>query len=121
MTQRTAFPGENARGEDGAVRVLDARTGALVRTLKQDENALSVAFSPDGRTLVTGHAGCGVVLWDAETGAVRRTLKAARSARSTGTNIGIRSVAFSPDGTLLACGHDSGEVIVWRIGAGPKQ
>jgi WD40 repeat protein len=53
----------------------------------------SVAFSPDGKQVVSGSDDQTVRLWDAATGAALQTLKGHTSL--------VRSVAFSPDGKLL--------------------
>ncbi len=58
--------------------------------------SLSVAFSPDGRTLAVGGNGAAMRLVDAETGDEQEPIR-------TGAR-GVRSVAFSPDGTMLALG-----------------
>ena len=61
---------------------------------------LSLAFSPDGRTLASAGEGGGLKLWNVATGQVALTLKG-----HTGSVCGI---AFSRDGNLLAsCGGDA--------------
>ncbi|TVY78253.1 Vegetative incompatibility protein HET-E-1 [Lachnellula suecica] len=54
---------------------------------------LSVAFSPDGKQVVSGSGDSTVRLWDAATGKAQQTLE--------GHTSYVRSVAFSPDGKLL--------------------
>jgi WD40 repeat protein/serine/threonine protein kinase len=56
----------------------------------------SLAFSPDGRILVSGHLTPedGVRVWDPSTGSLLKTLRGHKDM--------VRSVAFSPDGRLLA-------------------
>ncbi len=57
---------------------------------------LSVAFSPDGRRIVSGNLGGIVEVWDAASGNNTLTLK--------GHN-GVSSVAFSPDGQRIVSGE----------------
>jgi len=83
--------------DDHTIRLWDAETGACLRTLEGHTDGVdAVAFSPDGRRLVSGGGDKTVRLWDAETGACLRTLE--------GHSEGVRSVAFSPDGRRLASG-----------------
>jgi WD40 repeat protein len=55
-----------ASGEEGIIRLLDIETGAELKTLvpKQKSYIWSVAFSPDGKTLVSG--GSSIHIWDVE-------------------------------------------------------
>src|SRR5204863_163015 len=54
---------------DGSVRLWDAATGKVVRTLKTPHQIVySVAFAPDGRTLAAAGMGGTVTLWDPATG-----------------------------------------------------
>jgi WD40 repeat protein len=61
-----------AGGPDGTIHGWDAATGkALGAPLQDQPPVLSLAFGPDGRTLLTGSGG-GARLWDVDT---RRTLR----------------------------------------------
>jgi WD40 repeat protein len=69
----------------------------------------SVAFSPDGATLVTNGAGNnGASLWDTSTGKTIANL-AAPFGRY------VYSVAFSPRGTILAMGTAGGITYLWSV------
>ena len=61
----------------------------------------SVAFSPDGATLVSGASDGSTILWDVETGVLAATL-----------DDGVTAVAVSPDGATLASGSRDGAVIL---------
>src|SRR6185503_20332139 len=78
------------------------------------ERVLSLAFSPDGRTLAsTGFDGAGltngtITLWDLATGQpLRQTLN--------GHTDKVRALAFSPDGLVLASGADDQAVVLWDV------
>jgi WD40 repeat protein len=78
----------------------DAATGRLLRHLPQANDAWSVCFTPDGKTLVA--AGYPVRAWDVSTGRERYRLD-----KRTGLAV---SVALSPDGTVLATGTNDSKV-----------
>ena len=98
-------------GDDHAARLWNLDTGQSV-TLAGHQDALrSIAFSPDGRTLVTGSDDATAILWD--------TTDPER-AHQLGPPLGgygstVHAVAFSPDGSLLATGSDDQTLRLWSI------
>ena len=71
----------------------------------------SVAFSPDGNTIVSGSLDDTIRLWNAHTGEHIRTL-------SGHTDL-VRSVSFSPDGNTIASGSRDGTVLLWELVPSP--
>jgi len=108
----------------GVVKVLDAQSGQTILTLKgHTEQITSVAFSPDGKRLVSGggysqdHTKAGeVIVWDAQNGQEVFVFKR-HSSR-------VGCVAFSPDGKRVASGAgppiDLGELSVWDADSGKE-
>jgi WD40 repeat protein len=108
-----------ARGK--TVRFWDPVTGNELRALKGNTVAiLDLAFSPDGRTLATGHCGSDtggpepgtVRLWDVATGEQRLLIPA--------HGYSVRGVAFSPDGKLLASVGADSAVHLWDVATGKR-
>ncbi|MFI9248653.1 helix-turn-helix domain-containing protein [Streptomyces sp. NPDC053069] len=70
----------------------------------------AVVFSPDGRTVATGHADGTVQLRDAHTGALR--------AGFPGSAGGAHTVAYRPDGELLTADDSNGTLRVRNVSTG---
>ena len=126
--------GKTVSAADGAVHLLNARTGERIKSLRiEDRQALKVAFSPDGKSLAAGgghwvKVGGGtkqiseVFVWDVQTGKLLR--------RITDLEPWLRCVAYSPDGKTLATGSSgpirqnrglswvSSEIRLWDMRSG---
>jgi WD40 repeat protein len=72
----------------------------------------SVAFSPDGKSVLTGGTDNAAILWDAATATVVR--------RFVGHTGGIESVAFSRDGKWILTGSSDDTAILWDAATGTK-
>jgi len=78
--------------------------------------AVSLAISPDGRTLAAGAAGRHLALWDPETGERRLVLRDYETSQAT---CWTDAVAFSPDGRLLASGTGP-DLELWEVATGRR-
>ncbi len=105
---------------DKTVKIREAATGQVVRTLARLEQGVFVlAYSPDGMRIAVG---CGtplqpaqpsdVTIWDTDSGKKVHTLRA-HAQQVTG-------VAYSPDGARLVTSSRDGTVRVWDVEAGQQ-
>ncbi|KAF5828571.1 WD40-repeat-containing domain protein [Dunaliella salina] len=85
-----------------SLRLLSCRT-----CTGHSSDVRSVAFTPDGTTLVSGSNDKTIKLWDVASGSCRDTLK--------GHTDSVRSVAVSRDGCTLASGSFDKTVRLWNL------
>ncbi|MXV74300.1 sigma-70 family RNA polymerase sigma factor [Candidatus Poribacteria bacterium] len=107
-----------AGGSYRGIKLWNIETGEEVSLLKGGARVISgsIAFSPDGKTLVSASADRfggtrgTVMLWDVETGKDLATLH--------GHTERIPDIAFSPDGTTVASALRDGTVKLWNVKTG---
>lgn len=97
------------------VTVRHAATGRVVNRFQGTPQALcSAAFSPDGKSLVTGSFDATAIVWDVDTGRAVRTL---RGHSGNGWNV---AVAFSPDGRQILTGAGDRTIMLWDAATGER-
>ncbi len=104
------FTGGNP-GDFGAIRLYDFASGKLVALLRGHKNAVSgLAFSPDGRHLLSGSVDFTAILWDVAPGRVLHRLRGHRDA--------ISAVGFTPDGQRAVTASLDHDLRLWRVADG---
>ena len=98
-------------GDGSLVRVWDPASGVLLRELSgHTGDVWCVAFTPDGRVLVSSGADGSLRTWDVATGAPRLALPAHQAA--------VESLAVRPDGQHIATVSDDHTVKIWDVTSG---
>jgi len=113
IPQRGAGGWRDESGESGAFQASQASIAFshLRHTLKGHRDTVCcLAFSPDGRRLVSGSFDDRIRIWDPRDGTAQGTLAEHASRGGAGW---IRCLAFNPDGTLLASGGGDHVVRLW--------
>jgi DNA-binding XRE family transcriptional regulator len=86
-------------------------TGAIIRRFEgHTAGVTSVAFSPDGKTALSGSADKSLILWDVASGE--------RIRRFEGHTQGVTRVAFGPDGKTALSGSYDKCLILWDVATG---
>lgn len=103
-------------GPFDAVKIIDARTGRLNKTLAvmqpirdQGDDIAALAYSPDGKLLASGSQQA-LRLWNIQSGRLIRTL----AIDVTGAHE-VRRVLFAPDGQTLFSANADGVVTLWDV------
>jgi WD40 repeat protein/serine/threonine protein kinase len=99
---------------DSTIRIWDVATGENIRVIQPTNpyQYITLAFSPDGKTLAAGGDGDdNITLWDIQTGAMI-------GQPFTGHTDTIQTLAFSPDGKTLASGSFDMTIILWNVASG---
>jgi WD40 repeat protein len=103
-------------GRDGLIRLIDARTGDARGRLqaKVQRGLMNLAFSPDGKRLLTTEGDHAAVLWDVATGK-----ECWRVTKESDGEI-LHCFAFTPDGKHVAIGGNTMEVGVYEAATGKE-
>ncbi len=93
---------------DYLIELWDTRTGEAFTIFTQHTWIIdALAFSPDGKTLISGSWNDTIKAWSVETGGSRVTLRG---------HLGwVGVVAFSPDGSTLASGSSNHAIQLWNM------
>jgi len=90
----------------------DAATLQKIARFEYSSIVWSVAFSPDGRWLISTHGDGAVLVWD-----VAERERVASFNEHSGA---VRAVAFSPDGRQIASAGEDRSIILWDAKRGRK-
>jgi hypothetical protein len=100
-----AQPNDDALSADAIARLGEVRYRSVGKIL-------SLAFSPEGKTLLAGAWDGSIRLWDVATGKELR--------HYTGHKGWVRSVAFSPNGMTFASGGKDKIIRIWETATGKE-
>jgi WD40 repeat protein len=94
---------------DKLIKLWNPITHEEIRTLKDHIDAVyDLAFTPDGKRLVSASADRAVKVWDPATGERLYSMSEATD--------GLNSVAIDPTGTLVSAGGYDKTIRVWELG-----
>jgi RNA polymerase sigma factor (sigma-70 family) len=98
-------------GQGKALTMTDVQTGKIFwQAVGHKGQITAVAFSPDGKTVVSGSTDQAIRMWDAQTGKEIRRLLGQQGA--------IRSLTFTGDGkNLISQGVDK-STLIWDVATG---
>ena len=92
------------------LRIWDTKTGRLLHSIGPNASVNAVAFSPDGRQVLSGSDDNQLILWDNASGDVVR--------RFDGHSGSITAATFSADGARVLSASGDGTVRIWNPGTG---
>lgn len=92
---------------DGSLKLLDTRNWQVRAILPSSSAVYGLAFTPDGRRLVSGGADGIVRIWDVYTGELLHAFEWHRK--------WVTCLAMSPDGTTVATGSEDSTIAVWDM------
>lgn len=106
--------------EDGAVRLFDIADGNLefMRAFeKQKGRVLSIAWTSDDNSIVTGSSHSNITMWDVKTGRAKKRMTVDRVKKEDTL---VWSIASLPNGIIVS-GDSLGNVMFWQASSGTLQ
>ncbi|MEL7531680.1 MAG: hypothetical protein AAFN10_10250 [Bacteroidota bacterium] len=100
-------------GHKGKEILLDLKSGEILRVFEGHSGEVSaIAFSPDGKQIISGGKDKKIILWDIEAGQQLQTF--------TGHSAKLTALCFSPDAKRILSGSERSEVLLWDIESGQQ-
>ena len=107
-------------GRNSSMKIFDIATGREIRDIKFPGTLQSMAYSPDGKYILSGSSGGKMDLWDASSGkSIKTDMGSERSslgprfAKQEGNF--VTAVSFSPDGEYALSGGMDNSVRLWNV------
>jgi serine/threonine protein kinase len=82
---------------------------------------LSLAFSPDGKTLASSSENGTIKRWSLDSGEIKIGAISLPSQTSFGSECPINAIAFTPNGKFLISGDRDGRIEYWNLATGKLQ
>jgi len=96
-----------------AIRLYDFATGKLIGLLKGHDNVVNgLAFSPDGKYLISGSGDRDAIIWDVEQKSLKHRLE--------GHTAQIYAVGFTPDSARAVTGSNDNTLRLWSVADGSE-
>jgi len=92
------------------MKIFEVATGRVIRDFKIKQNIWSVAYSPDGKHVLSGSSGSKIDLWDTSLGNTIRTAVGSENFLDPRVN----AVSFSADGEYALSGGTDDSVRLWN-------
>ncbi len=100
-----------------SIKIWDVASGRLLRTLQYYAYFLDAVFTPDSKSLITGHKDGRVKVWNLETGESTTTFLAGSDlGEDVQERMPVQALWIDLDGTLLITGDNGGTVRFWDLG-----
>ncbi len=109
-----------ATGSYNLTTIWDSQTGENVIEYDQIRDTASIAFSPDGKSVLSGGSIYSAHLWDIQNGETILKFRSSTPEYIRYTYSGMTNVAFSSDGTKIITSDGNGVIQVWDATTGEE-